>query len=908
VKDSLSWLEAVGQEYLRQIEAESPVFLAELDISRERAAGLIQNLARWHSYLPWEMWAHACVTVVAVDIAREAAGDEHSFPPLFLGRLNIPDSTTVWEERFGKRIEALLAQYFPEDYQGFGPFRYVGPVYRHAGVPLPAVPQFARLLRSILSTYGPSFTREEYESSRQRVSGWAAPFLASEHGYQYARNAVRVLHQIDIGLIGESELDNIPGYRRGFWREINRELGPRETVEPTPARTVYDDPYLVLLPETGRLAIRFDPRGVKLRAFRLNGRAALYTEEYCESNEAPRIEIHHRPYTLDRWWSPGGSLGALFRATDGRFVAGEGAVPAASYYLVAHESIIPEQDTQPEEDQYLGDSDYRIWRVTLKPGIELHECGLRVTGSSVVPEIEFKRRDRHPLGRAVFETCLPELSLRHWDAHNAERFFIVVDDGSGPRYLQVPAGSNRLNVQVRCPSTGAIWIESRGLVRQESALPRLPFTIVPAGIRIDFCQPYFLLEEPAYAPIKLPNGWQVKSSCQRTDGTWQIRSGERTFEGLIESGQLSLPFSVRVPRLGLSIQGIEQIWWEDAGYSGTVKAVIEGPPGMSCALCLVDDRGVVRLTSTERLNRTGIRVLRAIEFRDALARACTGAGEFAVSVDQGAPIRSGRFFASADRIRNQFESLPDDSTPFKLPGLDAILRKVREMNTQEIPQLDCSFVHDDSPLREWLATRAYFAESFDGTRLSDNVSTYAGEEVRPICEWYQAAATCTLPGEPSCQLLAKRPTDLSAIPLERWRNKLHDAARRLDLLCKQSCLVQTWRLAIQQSLAEAPMTDLTRLPGGDELTEGARKYRLAMGMSTMRGKKQTLNNAIGSLERAHESGCELVGAIAAGLLELAYAHSERTDEITEILINQRVGAGLRLADISPWEGDHARPE
>ena len=224
---TLAWLRNAGERYLGRIQAEDLVFLIELEIGSAETAELIEHLGRCRA-LPWESWAHACVAVAAVQVAHEAPGEERGFTRFFMKRLKQPYSQSVWEEQYGKRIEVLVQKFFPDDFRGYGAFRYVGPIYRHAGIPSIAVPRFAQFLRRLISERGPAFTRQEFESARQCVSGVASRFLSSEYGFQYARNAARILHSIDIGLILPTELASIPGYRRNFWTEVMGAVGRTE--------------------------------------------------------------------------------------------------------------------------------------------------------------------------------------------------------------------------------------------------------------------------------------------------------------------------------------------------------------------------------------------------------------------------------------------------------------------------------------------------------------------------------------------------------------------------------------------------------------------------------------------------------------------------------------------------------
>ncbi len=902
---SLAWLKNAGEQYLERIRAEAPVFLIEVEISPEESVDLLENLGRCRA-LPWESWAHACVAVAAIQVARDAPGDERSFPRLFMKRLRLRYSQQMWEEDYGRRIEVLLRDRFPDDFHGHGAFRYVGPVYRHAGIPAIALPRFGHFLRLLLSDYGPAFTRQDYETARQRVSGVASRFLGSEHGFHYARNAVSILYHIDTGLIPTTELASIPGYRRDFWAEIIARAGSSETVVHHSTRVTYSEPILALSVQDARLVLRFDPRAVDKGVVRIDGRTVLYSEVTVTSVDAPRIEIDGQLQQLDRWWTPGQSQAALFGKSDGRFVASEGGVPAGEYYLVVQECVVPGNELSPDELDYLTDSGYRIWRITVAPGMCIPGCNLRATGSNPFPQIEFARSRPHVLGPNVFEDYLPDLILRHWDIENARRFWLFFDDGHGTRRLEVAAGKDRFKLNVSCPAMGAIWVEARGFYRQPAALPHLPFTLLPRGIAIDFPQQCFWIDDPAFGRFTAPTGWRIdirSPYVQTQSGLWQIPGRERVLSGALENGELLVPFSVRVPRAAIYMQPRDRIWWEEIDVPER-QLHIEGVPGLCCSLWLMDDRGSHEMIAPFRMGPTGTAQLRALEFRDALALSCVTAGEFALRISGAEPLRTGWYFASEQRIRKSIESLPDSALAFKLPGIGQMLRATRDLHARELATFDCDFSKEECSLRDWLSVIALCAQTFDGTRLSTDISEYAGSAIQAVCDWYKRAVFCTSLGAESAKILKLGSGDPAILPLRRWREKLQQQMRRLESQSNVAGLITSWRDAVRRRDGSAMEMQLAKRSGGEQLTEGARKYLIGM-QTSGRTKNQALNGAIGCFHRSFQTtNCAVIRAVAAGLLELAYNHSDRSEQVADTLQKEYQAAAISPADFSPWEGDY----
>jgi hypothetical protein len=869
----------------------------------EEATELLENLGRCYA-LPWKPWAHACVAVAAVHVAHEATGQERSFTRVFMKRLGREYSQAVWEDQFGKRIEFVILNYFPDDLRGSAAFRYVGPLYRHAGIPAIALPRFAQFLRRLISDCGPGFTRHEYDTARQRVSGIASRFLGSEYGFQYARNAARILHQIDIGLIGPTELDGIPGYRSEFWSEILEVVGKSADVERRAASAPRVDPHLALLPEDGRLVLRFDQRDVRSGAVRLDGRSVLYAEIPVSGCEAPRLEINGRLQLLDRWWAPGQSAAALFRGSDGRFVASEGRVPAGDYYLVAKEDIAPDADLAPDELDYLANTDYRIWRIKLLPETAINATDLQATGSRHAPLIDFARSWRHSMGGHFFEDSLPDLLLWHWDAENATRFWIFMDDGSGPRRLEIEPGGSRLHLNVPCPASGAIWVEARGFYRQSSALPYLRFTVLPKGVRVEFSPTYSWIDEPAFVQVTAPSGWKTRCVFKLTEsGKWHVPPGVRVFDGELENGALRLPFSLRVPRVGLHMQPPERIWWEECSVSGQTMHV-EGAPGQVCSICLINDQGVREISTPFKIAHNGITRLRGIDIRDALALNHITASEFGLAVTAGQPLRAGWHYASATRIRERIQTLSDHSSVFSLPIIGAGLRNIRDLHRGELATLDFTFNDLPTLLRQWFADLAWCAHSIDATTLSVNVIDYTSSAVKSACDWYRLAVACTTPGPVSAEILKAAPPDLAVVPLDRWKAKFKALIRRLEFQSDVTALIKRWRDAVKCRDNSAVEEAFAKRSEGGELTEGAQRYLTGMGLHGQ-SRMRALNSAIGSFQRVSErTNCPLIRAVASGMLTLAYNHSGRSHQITDELRAKYQTSGLQPDSFSPWDGDY----
>jgi len=91
--------------------------------------------------------------------------------------------------------------------------------------------------------------------------------------------------------------------------------------------------------------------------------------------------------------------------------------------------------------------------------------------------------------------------------------------------------------------------------------------------------------EPAFARISVPKGWHVLSSHRQTEsGMWRLPAKERVLEGALQTGDLRVPFSLRVPRVGVYMHPRDRIWWKENDVPERILQ-IEGIPGLRCAIC-----------------------------------------------------------------------------------------------------------------------------------------------------------------------------------------------------------------------------------------------------------------------------------------------------------------------------------
>ena len=355
---------------------------------------------------------------------------------MFYARLGRTFYLREWEEIYGPVISTFLNDWLSVDVPTSGPYRYVGAVYRHAGIPAPARAGFCQLVVRLLQA-GFAFTRNQYtEAVRKLPSSVARHFLESDAGYEFTRQTARTILRLDHGQISSDDLEAFPPYRRSLYVSALETLrGTPKGRCPSSTTIVYPRPTLGLDITTRRLILQFDPQGVNANVYRTAKGPVYYAAQAVAGTESPLYLI--KPEVewcrISPWWSPGQSQCALFRASDSSLVGELGGVAPGRYYMVTHKPELIPRDCILEEAVYLENDDadalglyYSIVFADLPQGTTIPELSIHVKGTVATPTLEFAnpRQLRHPLGNDIFCGRLPALHIQNWTADYSNKYWI----------------------------------------------------------------------------------------------------------------------------------------------------------------------------------------------------------------------------------------------------------------------------------------------------------------------------------------------------------------------------------------------------------------------------------------------------------------------------------------------------
>lgn len=872
--NSNDYLEERGREVLRKIETERAQFLVEIALNDEELEELFRCLAH-AEYFASHPNRRACLALAAVHAANRADLDDTSYIQLFFRRLGITRGG-AWEDEYGPAIARCLHEVFHEPLRE-GPFRFVGPIYRHAGVPRRALGSFAHLLEVLLADCGQVFTRHEYiEGCEGMTGGLVGDFLRSDAGYEFTRDAARVLEQIRDGAI--SNLDSVPGFPTSFWPDLLDRLQPRPAVRPP--RTSCTAPQLGLNTETWRLGVRVTPAALK-SGIRRDGRRLSSDWDPIRTG---RETYDLGPLTWELPWSPIENCPAFFRVSDGTFVAklGEGALPPGCYILVTHSSERPPDEIVQEDCGYLdwhGDEALLAWRVQLAPGYRNAIWNIAAAGDPLpVLTLDSGSQDA-AFGRDVYLDRLPDLIVSNWNIDAERLLFICLDVGQGTQRLPSAGPEARIPLRVPCPAQGSIWLEPKGRLRfPAERLPRLTFTIIPSSIRM--FGPRLAVREdlPCQVRAALPPGWGLawdRSLERRGENCWIVPGGITILDGDLCHRGLSVRISWRVPRWSMRLRNARHtphlLWAQD--LDTCVAVTVEGPPGSYANLALLSPGREVPLWTVGTLPTSGACSVRALAFRDFLRASTIPAAELGLRLNDGPTASTGLYWiGTIERVLDAAEE--PGWAPFiaDIPKAGQCLMTLARLRRER--QASCAFEFGlfATPIQGYVADCAVLAEAVDGSTVippTDLLRPHASEAILSLALWVMQAHAVLLGGGDAWACASAFPGGAEAVPFDRWRQAVGELRARITGWTDIPGMVSEWRAEVRTGALGNPTSRIARMRWGWDLTQGAVKYLHGVQSQHETQRTSWLSAAAAVLRQIPESAPAVVTALGKALWLMA---------------------------------------
>ncbi len=862
-----SWLRDYGSKILTSVEAQRVQFLIEVDLAEDQLDELFRQL-RQTDFFAGGPAIRACLALAAVHAANRAGVEDTSFIELFFTRLGQARDDQAWYETYGPAIERFLHEVFQEPLRT-GPYRFVGGVYRHAGIPRHGIGSFAALLQKLTTNYGYHFTRHEYETCCESTAkGFVSQFLKSDIGHEYTRDSARVLEQIRSGIIRDIIL--VPGYPSGFWIDL------LERIQPAAAEggrhTQIALPQLAIDTATWTLGVRIPPLTIKQGVWCGHRRVTTEWDPIRSGNET--YSANFVSWALP--WSPSAATAALFRATDGAFVAAMdcAAVTPGEYILVQRWDILPDAGIIEEDIGYCdwsGDISVRAWRIRLESGYR--DGSLIVCGASL-PSLSFAQG--HPdtaFGSRVYLDTLPEVIVHSWNTEAQHLFAVCLETPEGTALLGVPDTRGRVAVPVSCPAQGVIRLVPLGRCRVPSnELPYLTFAVIPSTVRIVGPQGPVPIDTACSISAELPSGWSLKWAqpmAEPSPSHWTVPPQTWVLDGELSYTGISMRVSWRVPRVDVHLRThhkFPNIIWRDAfDMSGAV--IIQAPPGTPCVLYLRTSEAQRLLWEAGQVPASGVLAVRCIALRDELNSQIAPAAELMLFARKST-FDTGVYWLNCTSVLLDAVDCGSSRALIEaIPAVGPCLRTLATMRHDTMLQCSLELALETTPLQRLLCDCGILAGVIDGTWVEQSereLSRHASEAIIKIARWYREANSALGRPEAARRIREAFPGDIDVVPFSRWRDLIKGLLDSLERVSNLPRLIEEWRNEVQAHAFGRPVSFIRQRPQGEVLTQGAVRY-LRSFSTPSDSRLRTLQAAAELFREAKDSPEELISQIATTL-------------------------------------------
>jgi len=850
------------EEALSRCEYAGELVIPEDDLAT-LAARIHQNLFRIHR----TDTTKAALLVLAVN-CMYYKHDEHGFWIHFCLLLDVSNNSQT-QSWLGEIIESQLKHFGFLEQSRSGPFRYISPLREQTGITRQEIPRFADVLRDLSSRYGWSgilvLTRESFSSYviHHLQSGHLCQFLQNESGWHFTIDVARSISQYNRRILSLSDLNNLPGYRKYFFKELIEALGspPHESARGAskPSR-----PRLVFMPEFRQIMLLFDQEAVHNGAYEflehgVTKTLIAYSENMISESICGRVRDSD-----DQWhdwvitgWDPQCRPVGLFHVDRG-FIKDHREIIPGQYYCIAKPENAPPLEIRRsyygQVDLPIVELDFDAWLIVLGPSVDLSWAGFDTGEIAKREELIAWGSGGTLLEGAVdiekaFIGSLPTVCISNVSLFHSNTIALFVDYGNGARRICIGPDDDQVSIDVPVSSRGRIWVEPISRRREFSgldSLDELPFVVLPV-CKIRWPQGLFSpKDEPLIAFESQSTDVRLALSdavCKEVDGCrWNVNPGIEVVQGRVIYKNLTVNVAKQVFRASICrTLECETQFFSHEDFESDSAFLVTGVAGTDVVVSLFDGDKHTNVLGLGTFNDAGTYKCSAMAFRDPIGNFPHLVGSFCVNHIDIA-VETGSFFIDVSRVLNFISTgtLDKELPWFRIlpSGIKLLIESLMAVRHEAQQKITIpSHTSCPDPLLAYAKLIAVFSSVYDDTELIyrngmgiDLISEleYYNPAAAAARRWYIRAKLYSASGKNvrnhAQELLYEYDCLTWEPPISRWKSTLEGLLTDLKSETEIIPFVAEWKADVRCGYGPPPISKITKKKYGRELKDAWLTY------------------------------------------------------------------------------------
>jgi hypothetical protein len=813
-----------------------------------------------------------CLLILAVN-CMYYKHDEEGFWIHFCNLLNITDNQQS-QKWLGEKLEVELLALGLLPHSRPGPFRFVSPLREQCGITRHEIPRFAFLLNHLTKRYGwdgiRGLDREEFN---QNITGcvqgrYLSQFLFDDPGWSFTRDVARSVSQFQRKVLDLQDLEQLHGYRTGFFRELfgALEQPPGETREHVTRPPL---PRLVFLHDFRQVAFVFEQQCTNAGQYKLSGEIVCRNLIPLESQNMFDLTIDGERLNSDgKWetwsidgWVPSRSPVALFHMERGYVDYRNGVVPGRYYMLAPFEKSPPNEvqlNSYGMIDLPFAELEYDAWLVLIEATTNLEFLGIQRPFDRITNLISWAEETNRLPGTYDLEKAfigrLPPIALLRCDLFSSNAVGLFVDDGREVRRVKlVDFSGDEVHIDLPVNSRGRIWAEPISRMREFAGLDtlgELSFCLLPE-CRIKWPDRLYRLEDQPEVilvandndiSLELENAQPIDKSKRE----WRILPGVGLVEGYLKSGNYDVPLAHRVFRADIHKKGEARTpFLFSSDFKSPISLIVSGIPRIRAEIGLTDGREIKRLGEFGIFNDAGEVSFSTFAILDALAGYRVPVGQFVVMV-ASLEIRTDTLFVNCDAlyewITNPTSTLDVQWWPLLPSPIAEMFKRILQMREAPLKQVIMPANEETIPvsLISTFESIRRLCFVFDGAEFPDRPDATVGQiisecqaenpEQGKMLAWFVRAkqvfdAVQRIDETDAGALLLKHSAFLWQPPFQRWKGKVAEIVRHLKDDVEVLPLAAEWKKDVERGYLASYASRIASQTGGRDLTHAWVTYR-----------------------------------------------------------------------------------